>query len=356
MKRPRGCARILCEALLTLLATACAREVPRTPESARPHYPALSSVRTFSLGKDSSSTPGEITYASTNEAGVAIVDNARRRVTVYSTEGRLRWSVPFGASDTSSMRQPNALSWWRDTLFVSEVDGSGGIWSFDTTGVARRLLRLPIETAISSVERLGDGFLVATTESDERLEEDSAVVVRWFDGRGRQRRAGCRPDPRYVESARRRGMISIFRSFAATTAGDEVYCRQPLSDDIVVMSSALEQTRRIALPGARVVSDARQSMDLMSINHFRSSVVEWTGLWLAGNAVVVAGASHDERLGRDRYLLLRCDHAGRAPCRSCSSDERVIGVVTDSIVTVMPQRTLADPMALRISTCPSVTP
>jgi len=356
LSRASSCARSYCLALLTLLAAACAREVPRPPDSSRAPKTALASVRTFSLGNDSSSTPGEITYAATNDAGVAIVDNARRRIMVYSTDGRLKWSVPFGAGDTSSVRQPNALSWWRDTLFVAEVDGSGGIWSFDTTGIARRLLRFPIETAISSVERLGDGFLVATTESDDRLERDSAVVVRWFDGRGRQRRAGCRPDQRYVESARRRGMISIFRSFSATSAGGEVYCRQPLSDDIVVMSSALEQTRRISLPGVRVVSDTRQSMDLMSINHFRSSVVEWTGLWLVGHSVVIAGASYDEELTRDRYVLLRCDEAGRTPCHRCSSEERVIGVVADSIVTVVPQRARDASVILRIALCSPPAP
>lgn len=347
VKRPRLRARILL-VLIPLVHVGCTSETRPVPDAPL----MLRSVRTFSLGRDTSETPGDITYAAVSRAGVAIVDNASRVVAAYATDGRKRWSVSFDAGDTSGVRQPNALSWWRDTLLLAEVDGAGGVWSVDKAGHAHRLTRLAMETAITSVERLGDGYLVATTESDARIEADSALVLRVFDAQGRATHAGCRLDARYAESARRRGMVAIFRSFSATSSGREVFCRQPLSREVIVLSPTLDSIRAITLPGWRPVGDERQSMDLVSINHFRASLVEWTGMWYSERALVVAGASFDEGAGRDRFIIVRCDEEGRASCAVFASEERVIGLLADSVVSVVRRESLGAPMKLRVSTIP----
>lgn len=337
---------------MPLVHAGCTSEAGRAPDAP----PPLASVRTFSLGRDTSETPGDITYAAASSAGIAIVDNASRVLVTYSTDGRRRWSVPFGAGDTAGVRQPNALSWWRDTLLLAEVDGAGGVWSVDTAGHAHRLTRLAMETAITSVERLDDGYLVATTESDARLEADSAIALRVFDAKGRATHAGCRLDTRYVESARRRGMASIFRSFSATSSERFVFCRQPLSREVIVMSPTLDSVGTITLPGWRPIGDERQSMDLISINHFRASLVEWTGMWYAQRALVVAGATYDERAGRDRFIVVRCGEEGSASCAVFSSEERVIGLLADSVVSVVTRPSIGAPMQLRVSTFPLASP
>lgn len=333
-------------ALLVALGAGCSKDAP----APRATSAALASERILSLGRDTSESPGDITYAAVGHTGIAIVDNASRQLYGYTTRGVLRWRVPFGGGVPGGVRRPNALSWFGDTLIVAEVDGSEGVWSVDDRGVVRNVARLAIETPITSVERVADGYLVATTEADGMFEVDSALVVRYFDRRGQELRKGCRTDPRYGASVKAHGMTSIFRSFAVVASSNEVFCKQPLSGDLVVMAHSLEETRRVALPGWRMGEDARMSMDLISINHFRASSVEWTGLWRAAAALTLAGATYDAAAGRDRFTVVKCLDDGRGACAAAPTDERVLGVLGDSVVTVVARRSVGVPLELRVST------
>lgn len=331
---------------IAALGAGCSKDAP----APRAMPAALATERTLSLGRDTSESPGDITYAAVGDAGIAIVDNASRQLYGYTTNGRLRWRVPFGGGIEGRVRQPNALSWFGDTLIVAEVDGNEGIWSIDERGIARKVARLEIETPVTSVQRVSDGYVVATTEADSMFEVDSALVVRYFDLQGQEQRRGCRADPRYGASVRARGMTAIFRSFAAVVSADEVFCKQPLSGEVIVMAPSLEERRRVPLPGWRMREDARMSMDLLSINHFRAKTVEWTGLWRSGSTLTLAGATYDAALGRDRFAVLRCRDDGRAVCATAAGEERVLGVLGDSVVTVVARQALGAPIVLRVST------
>ena len=296
---------------------------------------ALVTVRTIRLDTDTAEAPVDVAATATVGAEqLTLHDAPRARLASYRlSDGALAWTIELrGTARLPS--PPNALSWSTDTLTVADVNPAGGVWRVSRFGAVLDSVIPHTDLPITGVRRLGLGWVVSTTEVDDALAAGTARLLRALDRSGRVMAAACEPESTYVASARRRGMISIFRSFQVATAEDRVYCLQPLGSRVQVFDARLASVGTIALPPHAPAADPRQSMDVASIQHFRTGLVEWLAMFPAGEHLWVLGATYDSLAARDRYLAVRCALASTAGCDTFRSDLRVIGVRGDSLVGI----------------------
>ncbi len=293
------------------------------------------------LGTDSATSVSAVNYVAVGGSLAAVVDLPARRIVVFDLSGQKLWSLDHRTGPP----HPSGVAWLKDQLLIVDVDPDEGVWVFDRDGRLVRKLSMRLKGSPTGVGAFEGLTLVSVTESDQAILADTSVTAYAVDSITTPLSA-CRPNALYRASIARSGIAQIFRWNGVTVSPKGFYCWEPLSPLIRLLDRQLRLVDSVDLSEHMTpVRDANFSLDLRSINRFRTTVDGIEGVFATNTQLHVLLARHDTTLGRDRFRVVRCALVAANSCRSWLTPYKVVGATSDDTLVAVGSRTAGDSVA-----------
>jgi hypothetical protein len=300
----------------------------------------LDRVRTVPLGADPIRTPASVARAKITRRGIVVIDEAARMVREYSKVGEPSFVIPIGSEAGSNLKSPVALASRGDTLLVLDLDPNRGITAFDTSG--REIANTPVKVPASTVDYVvtQDAYVVATIADTKEIADGAGVILWAVEKNGDATAFGCAPDSLYRRSIKNTGLFQLFRFFGVSSAGEQTFCRQPLSPVVHILDA---KTRSVALlrrapPFYQRPGDIPQTMNNVVVSKFRSTWTEHARFFPRARGFISVYTTFDSQIGRDKHLLFACDStSGATRCGTRESPGMPLDFLSpDTLVIVEP--------------------
>lgn len=318
-------ARVVAFAVPALLVTGCGEsEIPQSPlEVARYERVneqdaavlSFAKVDSILLGNPESGVYG-ITDLEIHDDNLYVVDEMAKAVHVFDRTGAPLRRLGRPGSGPGEFKMPVSVAFGPRGVLVVDPSHGRQVSVFGVGGSFVRKAELDIPTnpvAIASAgERMvGMGVLGITDPARQGWN-----VLGVTDADGSRVGEGCVIDVRYVESSRRKGMVSHFDFGSVAARGDRIYCTQAISPVVQVMDLAgkpVEQIR-MAPPFYTPPEDREATLNQKSIFEFLGSFTSHSGFYPVEGGFVSVYSRFDEDVGEVRYHLFACSTGGTTRC------------------------------------------
>jgi hypothetical protein len=306
------------------------------------------------LGSDVGSTAASVATARIGGSAIAVVDAAGRLLRVYDRDGRPRYTVSIGAGPTAKMRVPHAIALVGDTVWALDISPKRGLAVVIPPGDTVQQMALPATSSTYDIAPVGGNLAIAVVQPTRA--NNVLPIVQVVTRRGQVVGNGCQLDPRYHKSDEKQGIIGMFRGMGVTTFNARLYCRQAITPIVQVLDSVGRALGSISVapPFYHAPTDAPSSMNVATVNKFRSSWWEHRQFFPTATGFVSIYASYDSMSQNNRYRAFACDSA--AGIRKCGVADvpgtPIEFLPPDTIVTAMPRTKATERQAIAFLTIP----
>lgn len=283
----------------------------------------MDSLKSIYLGNAVSNSASEIEDAVLTSNRVYVIDGAAHQIRGYDRDGASVFNVPYGPKE--AIRAPVGIDVVHGTVGLLELSRTEGIIELNANGISQGGTVFRLESSAIDVSSIGNQFAVATIQTEEGLAKGSGSIVSIVSSMGATVAEGCAPNPLYQASVRKHGLLQLFRKMGVTTRNGVIYCRQPVSPVVQMLSSTgvLLGAVNLAPPFYRAPGDMPLSMSQRQLERFRGTWTEHVQFYPTATGFVSIYLSYDTKVGRNEYDVFACDSAsgalqcqgGRAPGR-----------------------------------------
>lgn len=269
-------------------------------------------ITTVPLGGRPEDTPASVSRGRISKNRIYISDQAGRRIRVYDRLGRSLFTLPTRRSGPGEIHNPVGLALREDTLVLVDIDPKRGLTAIDSAGRVAYQRPLRVGSSTVGVTSLGNDIAVATILLDADIVQGKGGFIHVVDDKGTSKAVGCAPDPLYRESLRAGGLYELFRFTGVSTDGDLLYCRQPITPVVQVLSPRgdVDHVIRIAPPFYRRGPDVPQSGNQMVLDRFRGTWWEHAHFFPLSPGFVAFYATYDTLTQQTRHRIFGCRGAG----------------------------------------------
>jgi len=275
----------------------------------------LRHVLSVDLTRDANNIPSRINSIAFHGNRVYVLDVPSHKLRGYDRSGASLFAVGKWGRRDGEMTDPIALGVDGDTLLLLDVSHYPSISTYNLAGnyVGSRLSDY-YDGGTVAFAALGDTTYVATIPHDTA--HNVPYLLRALDRHGNIIARGCWIDPQYGTSAKRKGQLVMYAFSRLATAGDRIYCVQPLSPIVQVLTSSarLKGAFRMAPPFYRAPQDIPATLNERAMHAFESTFTAHFAIhpWKRGFLSVYY--RYDTTQARDEYRLFACERpSDRSP-------------------------------------------
>lgn len=303
-------------------------------------------IATVDLGTGTENTPASVSRAKISYNRIYVSDEAGRTIKGYDRRGRLVFTLATRRTGLREIHTPVGLALRGDTLLMVDIDQKRGLTAVDSTGHIAYQRPLAVGSSTVGVTPFGRDMAVATILENADITEGRGGFIHVVDDTGGSKAAGCLPDPLYRESVRAGGLYAMFRFTGVATSGNLLYCRQPITPVVQVLTSSGDRAHviRLAPPFYRRGSDVPQSMNQVVLDRFRGTWWEHAHFFPVSSGFVSVYASYDTSTGQTRHRIFGCGAVDAA--RDCYVSDvpgsPVDVIASDTLVVSLPLRRIGD--------------
>lgn len=297
----------------------------------------MDSIKSIRLGDRPSNTAVEIEDAVVTSDRVYVIDGATHHVLGYSRSGSPILSIPYGSG--AAIKSPIDIDASPEMIGLLELSRTDGIIGLTSNGAVPHRIPLNLESSAIDMVSIGNQFAVATIQRERDLAAGTGSIVSIVNSEGKVVARGCTPNPLYASSVKQHGMLQFFRQMGVTTGQKVIYCRQPVSPVVQMISStgtSLGVVTR-APPFYRAPVDVPQSTNQRQVERFRATWTEHVQFYPTVAGFVSIYLTYDTTAGRNEYDVFVCDSAsGPIQCRAGRAPGKPIDLLGSDTLVIWP--------------------
>lgn len=322
----------------------------RAADSAKTPSVSLAAVSVLPLGRTPEDQPRDLRDVAISGDTVYVLDGGGPSVLAFLRTGRLLWRAGDDSGADLGLADPQHLTRYRDSLYVSDVGKNGHVAVLTTSGHLARQIRIAVDRGIWSTAVTGSRLYVSLVDPEDG--DSSMSMVLAADRNGRVLGRGCRRHPTIAFSIAHGGLLNVARLTNVWTDGSAAYCQQMISPVVQVLESTgtLTGVENRAPPFYRPPQDEPGTTNDRTILANSAKWFPHIRFFPTRGGFVSVYAAYDSVTEVSSYRLFACDGTGEAPrCYTVSTLDRPLELIApDTIVALRPPGAAADTPALEL--------